>query len=57
MSGPDKTVNSYSKYGELHNGWTTMVRFLAGEEILSSDYHATENSRHGILFSDARGFN
>jgi hypothetical protein len=44
MPGPVKTVISYSKDGELHNGWTTTVRFLAGEHIPSSHHHAVENS-------------
>lgn len=45
LSSPFKTVTSYSNDGVLHNGWTTMVRFLTGEQILSSDYHVMENSR------------
>jgi hypothetical protein len=44
MPGPVKTVTSYSKDGELHNGWTTTVRFLAGEQILSPYHHVEENS-------------
>jgi hypothetical protein len=44
MSGQVKTVTSYSKAGELQNGWTTTVRFLAGEHILSSHHHFVENS-------------
>jgi hypothetical protein len=44
VSGAVKTVTSYSKDRELHNGWRTTVRFLAGEQILSSHYHVVENS-------------
>jgi hypothetical protein len=45
LSDPVKTVTSYSKDGELHNGWTTTVRFLAGEQILSPHQYVVENSR------------
>jgi hypothetical protein len=44
ISDPVKTVTSYSKDGELHNGWTTTVRFLAEGQILSSHHHVVEHS-------------
>jgi hypothetical protein len=53
LSGPVKTITSFSKDGELHNGWATMVRFLVGQ-ILSSHHYVMENSGHRILFNGAR---
>jgi hypothetical protein len=44
VPGPAKAATSCSKDGELHSGWTTVVLFLAGEQMLSPHYHTKENS-------------
>jgi hypothetical protein len=43
-SGPVKTATSYGKDRGLHSGWTGVVMFLVGAQILPSHHHVMQNS-------------